>query len=80
MLMFQYLLLSNVIFHFLIYLFAFPSILHSLLLYCIIIYFAISTHFVIYLKCFINSDSFVNTTQQHVEWIIAGFLPLLSIK
>lgn len=41
---YQYILLLNVIFH----LFAFAIIL----LYCIIIYFAILTHFVIYLKCF----------------------------
>lgn len=58
--MFQYILHLNVIFHFIISLFALTFI------YCILIYFAILTNFVIYLKCFMNSDSSVNTTQQHI--------------
>lgn len=62
MLMFQYLLLLNVIFHFIIYLFAFAIIL----LYHIIIYFEILTDFVIYLKCFCNSDSFLNRTREYI--------------
>lgn len=60
--MFQYLSHLNVIFRFIISLFACALIL----IYCILIYFAILTNFEIYLKCFINSDSFVNTTRQHI--------------